>query len=1077
MRCISNSLLFGYSLAAALSFASVARAQSAPLQDTQIFAGPAGIMPASANNGPTTRGEISIVRERNFTMTAPNMAGSGVMLTAGNTARDGLFAESIYVRSGPVTDNSRDPDTAFSVTFPVGVTVIGVVFADANLTATNATWGLQPTINYTSSAPGVEAPASDTLTVTTNAGMTTVRVRLNFNTSPFTDDFRVLIDYGTAFTPGLSMRVDVATGDDVNVGGVNGGRAGQPTNYTVNVPLTLSCNMDQDMDGVPDCADGTIDTDGDGRPNYLDADDDGDGVPTAQELGAGGYMNPRNSDRVVPAGEGMADAIPDWLDADDDGDGIPTAQELGPGGAAMPRNTDAAPPAGAGMADALPDYLDRDDDGDGIPTAQEALLDTSMGDDFDGDGIPSYRDFDSDADGLFDLVEGVADRNPMNGRPDFLDPNNDSDGDGVPNMVERGGCMGNMPGCVNGDRDTDRDGIPDYLDPDDDGDGIPTAVERNLDPSPNDDFDMDGIPSYRDLDSDGDGDLDSEEAGANPANPANTDRAMDGPDFLDLDSDNDCAPDSARSEDGMARIVVAVNPNANCSVAAPVCDVARGVCVMDMDSDMDGIPNLVERRIGTDPNNPDSDGDGVPDGVEVGPGPLFVPRDTDNDGRIDALDPDDDGDGIPTRNELGPGGYLMPQNSDAMPPMGAGMGDAIPDYLDPDDDNDGIPTAVEAMLDMSMGDDFDGDGIPSYLDFDADGDGLLDINEGVMDRDMNGRPDFLDVADDSDGDGVPNMVERGGCMGNMPGCVNGDRDTDRDGIPDYLDPDDDGDGIPTAVERNLDPSPNDDFDMDGIPSYRDLDSDGDGDLDSEEAGANPRVPANTDRAMDGPDFLDLDSDNDCAPDSAMSEDGMARIVVAMNPSAVCMDPTPVCDTGSGACVPCLANGPGGASVGCLMSTSGLRCLVDMAAPNRNACGCLADEDCPADRTCSLVNSLCEPRMMSMGDAGADAADAADDSAVQTDSGEADSGVVMDSAVADTGVRPDGGIDARMSNDGSSADSGGSTGGLVSGGGACSCRTAAAPSQTNDSRWAIVSLLTVALVMARRRRVGVNATAR
>ena len=162
-------------------------------------------MPASTNGGPTVRGEISIVRERNFTLAAPNMTGSGVALVPGNTLRDGLFAESIYIRSGPVTDNTRDPDTAFTVTFPVGITVIGVVFADANLTATNATWGLQPAINYTASAPGVEAPAVDTLVITNNpGGTTTVRVRTNYNVTPFTDDFRVLIDYGTSYTAGLS---------------------------------------------------------------------------------------------------------------------------------------------------------------------------------------------------------------------------------------------------------------------------------------------------------------------------------------------------------------------------------------------------------------------------------------------------------------------------------------------------------------------------------------------------------------------------------------------------------------------------------------------------------------------------------------------------------------------------------------------------------------------------------------------------------------------------------------------------------------------------------------------------------
>jgi hypothetical protein len=305
--------------------ASAARAQSAPLQDTQIFTAPAGV--PSATNAPTARGEVSIVRERSFAATAPSMTGSGVTLTAGNTARDGLFSESIYFRTGPVVSNTRDPEAAFVVTFPAGVTVVGVVFADATLAATNATWGLSPTINYSSSATGVEAPGTDTLTVAAGPmGTTVVTVRTNMNASPFTDDFRILVDYGTAFTPGISMRVAVAVGDDVNVGGTNGGRSGSPTNYVVDVPLTLSCTTDQDMDRVPDCLDGTIDTDADGRPNYLDPDDDGDGVPTTNELGASAMMA-TNTDAMVPAGEGTADTIPNWLDVDDDGDGIPTAAE------------------------------------------------------------------------------------------------------------------------------------------------------------------------------------------------------------------------------------------------------------------------------------------------------------------------------------------------------------------------------------------------------------------------------------------------------------------------------------------------------------------------------------------------------------------------------------------------------------------------------------------------------------------------------------------------------------------------------------------------------------------------------
>jgi hypothetical protein len=1020
-----------------------AHAQSAPLQDTRIFTAPAGI--ASALGGPTPSGEISIVRERSFAMTAPSMTGSGVTLAAANPARDGLFSQSIYFRTGPVVNNSRAPETAFTVTFPAGVTVVGVVFADGTLAATHATWGLAPSVNYTSSATGVEAPASDVLTVAAGAGGTTVvTVRTDMNTSPFTDDFRVLIDYGGSFTPGVSMRVNVAVGDDVNVGATNGGRVGTPTGYTVDVPLTLSCVTDQDMDRVPDCLDGSGDLDRDGRPNYLDPDDDGDGVPTTRELGVSAMMA-TNTDAAVPPGQGAADTLPDWLDADDDGDGLLTLDELGPSGITMPRNTDAAVPAPAGTADATPDYLDPDDDGDGIPTAVEISLDTTASDDFDGDGAPSYRDTDSDADGIVDRAEGTRDAN-MNMRPDFLDPSDDSDGDGVPNAVERGGCMGTAPGCVSGDRDTDRDGIADWLDPDDDGDGIPTTVERALDPSMGDDFDMDGVPSFRDTDSDGDGDSDREESGATPATPVNTDRATDGPDFLDRDSDNDCAGDEVSREDGPARITVAMDPNAACMDPNPVCDTARGACVPDRDNDGDGVPNLVERRIGTNPDERDTDMDGIADGGELGPGPMFAARDSDMDGVIDARDPDDDGDTVPTADELGPSGISMPLDSDM---------DRTPDFLDADDDGDTIPTADEARLDMSMGDDFDGDGAPSYRDTDSDADGIADRVEGTGDANMNMRPDFLDPSDDSDGDGVPNAVERGGCMGTAPGCVADDRDTDRDGIADWRDPDDDGDGIPTAVERSLDPSMGDDFDMDGVPSFRDTDSDGDGDSDREESGATPATPVNTDRAMDGPDFLDPDSDNDCALDSVGSEDGEARVTVAMNPSSACMEPSPVCDTSRGACVACLAM-PMGSGTGCAMNPNGSRCLAGPSV-ERNACGCASDADCPADRACNPDNQRCETRPP-VPDGGADASADANPADARVEDG-------MDASRADG---------SRSADDAAIRDAGIGPGDAspelpaVTGAGACACRTPAAPA-SRVNPWAFVASATVLLAAARRSR--------
>ncbi len=93
-------------------------------------------------------------------------------------------------------------------------------------------------------------------------------------------------------------------------------------------------NEDEGISGLPN-EDGiyidSLDTDGDGIPNYLDIDDDGDNVLTEDELdeldedGDGDPLtNPLNTDADHPTN---SDDLPDYLDPDDDGDGILTRYE------------------------------------------------------------------------------------------------------------------------------------------------------------------------------------------------------------------------------------------------------------------------------------------------------------------------------------------------------------------------------------------------------------------------------------------------------------------------------------------------------------------------------------------------------------------------------------------------------------------------------------------------------------------------------------------------------------------------------------------------------------------------------
>ena len=108
----------------------------------------------------------------------------------------------------------------------------------------------------------------------------------------------------------------------------------------------------------------------------------------------------------------------------------------------------------------------------------------------------------------------------------------------------------------------------------------------------------------------------------------------------------------------------------------------------DLDSDQDGIPDSLERKIGTDPNDKDTDDDGLTDGEE-----YFAKYGY----KTDPLNPDTDGDGLKDGEEI--------KKYKTNP-------------LDPDTDKDGLK---------------DGEEVHTYktdpLNPDTDGDGLKDGQE------------------------------------------------------------------------------------------------------------------------------------------------------------------------------------------------------------------------------------------------------------------------------------------------------------------------------------------------------------
>ncbi len=294
------------------------------------------------------------------------------------------------------------------------------------------------------------------------------------------------------------------------------------------------------------------------------------------------------------------------------------------------------------------------------------------------------------------------------------------------------------------------------------------------------------------------------------------------------------------------------------------------------DTDGDGLSDIREGILGTDPSNPDTDGDTVSDGQEIGGNPVD-PADFNSDGIIDALDPcvpfaiycDPDNDGLAGTIELQIG--TDPQNPDT-------DGDGVDDLAEVgnpqspnDSDNDGIIDAIEsAILDS------DGDGAPDQSDAGNADPCVPNLGTGACDQDSDGLTNDEELAagtdpidSDSDGDGVTDGVE----IGQDPANPN---DSDGDGVIDALESsvaDGDGDGTPDQVDAgNANPcDPNllagaCDQDSDGLTNAEeaaigadptDADTDDDGALDGQEA--SPGQDSDGDGLINA---LDADSDND-----------------------------------------------------------------------------------------------------------------------------------------------------------------------------------------------------------------------
>ena len=520
-------------------------------------------------------------------------------------------------------------------------------------------------------------------------------------------------------------------------------------------------DADTDDDGVPDSAEWnfSLDSDRDGARNVVDPDADDDGLPDGLERGAGvvtvatwvlrgnfwADLDPATSTwplRAGSDGDGQRDGLEDT-----DGNGRVDPGEGDPRNAATQtkvadRDFDGLSNSEEARAGSDPDDLDTDDDG--VVDGEEA---TALFDG-DGDGLPCVRDPDSDDDGLADgtergltaLVVPVGDvpgTDPSKGNFRFDQQPatrtrvlaRDTDGDGLRDgfedtnhngKVDLGEANPNVADSSALTVDADGDGLADAeenalkskaSDADSDDDGIPDGAEANF----AFDLDADGTPAVIDEDADGDGLFDGTEAGLTLetlAKPKATD--LGGNTFrpdLDpasrtfpavTDSDRGALPDGVEdfSKDGR------VDPGETDPT------VRQDDGSVDGDLDGDGLDNVVEIKIGTNPLKADSDGDTLTDATEVTD--LAAPYDTDADGAIDALDLDADGDGVP---------------------------DVAEARLDPA----AVPPAQQPA-------DSDGDGKADWRDTDSDDDTLLDGDEV-----LNYKTD--PTKSDTDGGGLADRIE------------------------------------------------------------------------------------------------------------------------------------------------------------------------------------------------------------------------------------------------------------------------------------------------------------------------------
>ncbi len=547
-------------------------------------------------------------------------------------------------------------------------------------------------------------PAGQTLT---RFALTAISTASGSNSvGNFVDDFRMYSSSDCQLDSdrdGIPNSLDLDSDNDgipdlVEAGGADNNGDGRVDGYTSSTnPGSL---MDTDGDGWYDKYDddgtgrlGLLDSDADGILNFQDLDSDNDGIPDLIETGGTDADGDGRVDDANPDGTLVNDAdhdgFSDTYDPDDDGVfGVEDA--IGPIIKASDTNDD-------GFADSWPAF-----DNDSNPAT------ANVKPDFDGDGVPNFIDLDSDNDGIADLIESGGIDTDGNGKVDGLlssgsfSPSNDADEDGFydgydpdNNATNTDEANTSRPLAVTVTSGTGAfSGHPALAD---------YAGNASLNGGHNMDQDRDGMPNYLDLDSDNDGITDLVETWGYGNDDASGE-ANDG--FVDGWASNNSIRDGWHDSFDAGVLRTTADGGTTESALNTLPNYQTGAGKPDLDGD--GLPNYLDI---------DSDGDGIVDLIESQPSGLInadpfdglrVPESTDADynGLQSVFDPLESG-----------GSYIIPVNTD---------GADNPDYLDTDTDNDTFADVLEGH--------------------DVNNDGVADFTAGGIDADLDGLDDQFDTS-------------------------------------------------------------------------------------------------------------------------------------------------------------------------------------------------------------------------------------------------------------------------------------------------------------------------------------------